>query len=92
MFSSWDDAARHSVNEFEPFVGDELPAVRAWLEGGARLGLITRLSGSGSTVFMVDSGTKDSLQAAVTSLDLEEGTSVIRTRTSDSVVPIEILG
>ena len=91
MFRSWDDAARHSVNEFEPFVGDELPGIRAWLEGGARLGIITRLSGSGSAVFLVDTGTKDSLQGAVTSLGLDAATTVIRTRTADSVVPIEVL-
>lgn len=91
MFRTWDDATRHSVNEFEPFVGDELPEIRSWLEVGARLGLLTRLSGSGSTVFMVDNGTKDSLQAAVASLDLDTGSKVIRTRTADSVVPIEVL-
>jgi len=91
MFRTWDDATRHSVNEFEPFVGDELPEIRSWLEVGARLGLLTRLSGSGSTVFMVDNGTKDSLQAAVASLDLDQGARVTRTRTADSVVPIEVL-
>lgn len=91
MFHSWDETARHSVNEFEPLVGDELPEIRSWLEDGARLGILTRLSGSGSTVFMVDTGTKDSLQAAVASLKLEPGSRVTRTRTADSVVPIEVL-
>lgn len=92
MFGSWDLAARHSVNEFEPFLGDALPEMRSWLEVGARLGLLTRLSGSGSTVFMVDPGTKDSLQAAIASLQLDSRTTVIRTRTAASVVPVEILG
>ena len=92
MFASWDLVARHSVNEFEPFLGDALPEMRSWLEVGARLGLLTRLSGSGSTVFMVDPGTKDSLQAAVASLQLDSRTTVIRTRTATSVVPVEILG
>lgn len=91
MFQSWDNAAKHSVNEFEPLVGDEVPRIRSWIEDGARLGILTRLSGSGSTVFMVDNGTKDSLQAAVASLKLDKGTRVIRTRTADSVVPIEVL-
>jgi len=91
MFRSWDDTAKHSVNEFEPLVGDELPEIRSWLEDGARLGILTRLSGSGSTVFMVDNGTKDSLRAAVASLQLAPGSRVIRTRTAESVVPVEIL-
>jgi 4-diphosphocytidyl-2-C-methyl-D-erythritol kinase len=91
MFRSWDTAARHSVNEFEPVVGDEFPEIRNWLEVGARLGILTRLSGSGSTVFMVDTGTKDSLQAAIDSLALDPETTVIRTRTAASVVPVEIL-
>jgi 4-diphosphocytidyl-2-C-methyl-D-erythritol kinase len=91
MFRSWDHAARHSINEFEPFVGDVFPEMHGWLEVGARLGLLTRLSGSGSTVFMVDAGTKDSLQAAIASLGLDASTAVVRTRTATSVVPVEIL-
>jgi 4-diphosphocytidyl-2-C-methyl-D-erythritol kinase len=91
MFRSWDTAARYSVNEFEPVVGDELPEIRSWLEVGARLGILTRLSGSGSTVFMVDTGTKDSLQAAIDSLALGADATVIRTSTAASVVPVEIL-
>ena len=91
MFGSWDLVARHSVNEFEPFVGDAFPEMRSWLEVGARLGLLARLSGSGSTVFLVDAGTKDSLQAALASLGLDARTTVIRTRTATSVVPVEIL-
>lgn len=92
MFGSWDLVARHSVNEFEPFLGDALPEMGSWLEVGARLGLLTRLSGSGSTVFIVDPGTKDSLQAAIAALRLDSRTTVIRTRTASSVVPVEILG
>jgi len=91
MFPSWDHAARHAVNEFEPFVGDVFPDLHAWLEVGARLGLLTRLSGSGSTVFMVDAGTKDSLQSAIASIGLDASTSVVRTRTATSVVPVELL-
>jgi len=91
MFRSWDHAARHAVNEFEPFVGEVFPHMHAWLEMGARLGLLTRLSGSGSTVFMVDAGTKDSLQSAIASLGLDASTTVVRTRTATSVVPVEIL-
>lgn len=91
LFRSWDHAARHAVNEFEPFVGDVFPKLHGWLEVGARLGLLTRLSGSGSTVFMVDAGTKDALQSAVASLRLDASTTVVRTRTATSVVPVEIL-
>ena len=91
MFASWDHAARHSVNEFEPFVGDVFPEIPIWLATGARLGLLTRLSGSGSTVFLVDAGTKDSLQAAIASLALDASATVIRTRTATSVVPVERL-
>lgn len=91
LFRSWDHAARHSVNEFEPFVGDAFPHMHGWLEVGARLGLLTRLSGSGSTVFMVDAGTKDSLQAALASLGLDATTTVVRTRSATSVVPVELL-
>jgi len=91
MFASWDHAARHSVNEFEAFLGNDFPEIPRWLAAGARLGLLTRLSGSGSTVFLVDAGTKDSLQAAIASLRLDPGVTVIRTRTAASVVPVEIL-
>jgi 4-diphosphocytidyl-2-C-methyl-D-erythritol kinase len=91
QFGSWDHAARHAVNEFEPFVSDVFPDMHSWLEVGARLGLLTRLSGSGSTVFMVDAGTKDSLQSAIASLGLDASTRVIRTRTATSVVPVERL-
>ena len=91
MFSSWDRVARHSVNEFEPAIEDVFPEIRSWIEVGARLSLLTRLSGSGSTVFLVDPGTKDSLQAALAALALDGSTRVIRTRTATSVVPIEIL-
>ncbi len=91
MFASWDHAARHSVNEFESFLGNDFPEIPRWLATGARLGLLTRLSGSGSTVFLVDAGTKDSLQAAIASLGLAPSATVIRTRTARSVVPVEIL-
>lgn len=91
MFASWDHAARHSNNEFESFIGNEFPEIPLWLATGARLGLLTRLSGSGSTVFLVDAGTKDSLQAAIASLGLDSSATVIRTRTAVSVVPVEIL-
>ena len=91
LFRSWDHAARHAVNEFEPFVGDVFPDMHTWLEVGARLGLLTHLSGSGSTVFMVDAGTKDALQSAIASLRLDASTAVVRTRTATSVVPVEIL-
>jgi 4-diphosphocytidyl-2C-methyl-D-erythritol kinase len=91
LFRSWDHAARHAVNEFEPFVGEVFPHLYAWLDVGARLGLLTRLSGSGSTVFMVDAGTKDSLQSAIASLGLDATTTVVRTRTATSVVPVELL-
>lgn len=91
MFGSWDLVARHSVNEFEPVIEDVFPEMRSWIEVGGRLGLLTRLSGSGSTVFLVDPGTKDSLQAAIGSLGLDASTTVIRTRTAISVVPVEIL-
>src|SRR5687768_10707216 len=92
MFGSWDNTARHSVNEFEPVIADVFPEIRSWIEVGARLGLLTRLSGSGSTVFLVDPGTKDSLQAAIAALGLDASARVIRTRTAASVVPIELLG
>ena len=91
MFGSWDHVARHSVNEFEPVVGEDFPEMRSWIEVGARLGLLTRLSGSGSTVFLVDPGTKDSLAAAIAAFRLDASATVIRTRTAASVVPIQIL-
>ena len=91
MFGSWDEVARHSVNEFEAVVGDVFPDTRSWIEIGARLGLLTRLTGSGSTVFLVDPGTKDSLRAAIAALGLDASTTVIRTRTAASVVPVQVL-
>ena len=91
MFGSWDEVARHSVNEFEAVVGDVFPDTRSWIEIGARLGLLTRLTGSGSTVCLVDPGTKDSLRAAIAALGLDASTTVIRTRTATSVVPVQVL-
>ena len=80
----WPYLTRASFNDFEPVVELKQPALadlRAmFADSGA---VVTRLSGSGSTVF----GIYDALPSMPASVP--RGTTVIRTRTSDRVVPVE---
>jgi 4-diphosphocytidyl-2-C-methyl-D-erythritol kinase len=93
MFGNWESAARRSVNDFEAVVRPRWPAIDALMARGDRYGLFYRLSGSGSTVFKVP-GIHTRLvegTAELPPLEVLEGTKVIVTRSSESVVPVELL-
>jgi 4-diphosphocytidyl-2-C-methyl-D-erythritol kinase len=93
MFADWDSAARNSVNDFEPVIRARWEEIDTLLTRGARFGLFYRMSGSGSTVFKVVGVTtrgRDS-DAKLPPLVVPAGTRSIMTRTSTSVVPIELL-
>lgn len=93
MFASWDEAAKYSVNDFEPVIRPRWSEIDALLTRGARYGLFYRMSGSGSTVFKVPGVTKRpaSAETALPPVEVPAGTRSIMTRTSTSVVPIELL-
>jgi 4-diphosphocytidyl-2C-methyl-D-erythritol kinase len=93
MFASWDAAAKNSVNDFEPVIRPRWSEIDTLLTRGARSGLFYRMSGSGSTVFKVAGVTKRPANpdSALPSADVPAGTRSIMTRTSTSVVPIELL-
>jgi 4-diphosphocytidyl-2-C-methyl-D-erythritol kinase len=106
MFRSWHDAAINSVNDFEEVVHEQFKVAGLeplLLQGTAsRGGSLARMTGSGSTIFVVQntaavsrdraniprsSRNTPALRLARVSLD----TKVITTRTSTSVVPVELL-
>jgi len=93
MFADWETAAKNSVNDFEPVIRPRWSEIDTLLSRGAQFGLFYRMSGSGSTVFKVTGVTtrpiqsRDSLPAMV----VPPGTRSLITRTSTSVVPIELL-
>ena len=92
MFASWDAAAKHSVNDFEPVIRPRWSEIDALLTRGARYGLFYRMSGSGSTVFKVPGVTKRQAKSeSLPPVEVPAGTRSIITRTSTSVVPIELL-
>jgi 4-diphosphocytidyl-2-C-methyl-D-erythritol kinase len=93
MFASWDSAARNSVNDFEPIIRPRWPEIDALLTRGARSGVFHRMSGSGSTVFKVAgvNARPAESKSSGASPDVPAGTRSIITRTSTSVVQIELL-
>jgi 4-diphosphocytidyl-2-C-methyl-D-erythritol kinase len=93
MFEDWESAARHSVNDFEPVIRERYPVIDQLLRRGDKYDLFYRLSGSGSTVFKIPGVTRSGIEAAsdLPALSLPQGTKRVVTRTSDSVVPVEIL-
>jgi len=93
MFADWDSAARNSVNDFEPVIRPRWPEIDALLARGATSGLFYRMSGSGSTVFKVEGvGTRRvKSETGASSPEVPAGTRSIITRSSTSVVPIELL-
>ena len=93
MFSSWESAAANSVNDFEHIVRRGRPEIDSWLESGKRFGLFCRMTGSGSTVFLVGGVTTISPEAAqgLSFLRLPPDSRGITTRNAVSVVPVEIL-
>lgn len=93
MFNSWESAAIHSVNDFEPVIRLRWPEIDALLARGERHGLFYRMSGSGSTVFKVSGVNTRSIdaEAEVPLLEIPEGMRRIVTRTAVSVVPVQLL-
>jgi 4-diphosphocytidyl-2-C-methyl-D-erythritol kinase len=93
MFADWDAAAKNSVNDFETVIRPRWPEIDTLLARGGRAGHFYRMSGSGSTVFKVAGVTTRRVEPASKSsiLVVPGGTRSIITRTSTSVVPIELL-
>jgi 4-diphosphocytidyl-2-C-methyl-D-erythritol kinase len=93
MFADWESAAKNSVNDFEPVIRPRWSEIDTLLTRGARYGLFYRMSGSGSTVFKVIGVTTGSIPSkdSLPPLVVPPGTRSIITRTSTSVVPIELL-
>ena len=106
MFRSWHDTAANSVNDFEDVVRERY--VEAGLgallsNAAARGGSLVRMTGSGSTIFVVqDVAPVDRSRPSIPrssrntpALGLARvsiNTKIITTRTATSVVPVEILG
>jgi 4-diphosphocytidyl-2C-methyl-D-erythritol kinase len=93
MFLDWNSASKNSVNDFEPVMRRRHREIDALLARGDRHGLFYRMSGSGSTVFKVTGeGTRPiESEAGVPPLEVPDGIKRIVTRTSVSVVPVELL-
>ncbi len=93
MFADWESAARNSVNDFEPVMRPRWSEIDTLLTRGARSGHFYRMSGTGSTVFKVTGVTTRPVESnsTLSSLVVPAGTRSIITRTSTSVVPIELL-
>ena len=93
MFENWESAAKNSVNDFEPIIRARWPEIDALLARGARSGQFHRMSGSGSTVFKVAGVTapRSEAKSGGSSTEVPAGTRSIITRTSTSVVQIELL-
>jgi 4-diphosphocytidyl-2-C-methyl-D-erythritol kinase len=93
MFANWDAAAKNSVNDFEAVIRPRWAEIDTLLTRGERFGLFYRMSGSGSTVFKVVGITMKGGRSDVNHppLVVPAGTRSIMTRSSTSVVPIELL-
>jgi 4-diphosphocytidyl-2-C-methyl-D-erythritol kinase len=93
MFADWDSAAKNSVNDFEPVIRARWSEIDTLLTRGAQFGLFYRMSGSGSTVFKVTGVTTRRVESksSLPPMVVPPGTRSIITRTSTSVVPIELL-
>jgi 4-diphosphocytidyl-2-C-methyl-D-erythritol kinase len=93
MFSDWESAAANSKNDFEAVVRRSRVEIDKWLKTGERFRLFCRLSGSGSTVFLVSGETTPPPEAedALSFVNLPSDARGITTRTATSVVPVEIL-
>ena len=93
MFADWESAARNSVNDFESVIRPRWAEIDMLLARGARTGLFYRMSGSGSTVFKIMGVTTRRVDpdSKVPTLVVPAGTRSIVTRTSTSVVPVELL-
>ena len=92
MFGDWNAAARNSVNDFEPIIRPRWSEIDALLSRGDGSGHFYRMSGTGSTVFKVSGVTVPTRSDSSASVPpVPPGTRSLITRTSTSVVPIELL-
>jgi 4-diphosphocytidyl-2-C-methyl-D-erythritol kinase len=93
MFANWESAAKNSVNDFEPIIRARWPEIDTLLARGTQSGVFHRMSGSGSTVFKVVGVSTPRIESnpGSGSLAVPAGTRSIITRTSTSVVQIELL-
>jgi 4-diphosphocytidyl-2-C-methyl-D-erythritol kinase len=92
MFGDWASAAKNSVNDFEPIIRPRWSEIDALLTRGDQSGLFYRMSGSGSTVFKVAGVARPvKSDSSVRPPEVPPGTRILMTRTSTSVVPIELL-
>jgi 4-diphosphocytidyl-2-C-methyl-D-erythritol kinase len=97
MFRSWDDVRRHAENDFEPIAADKVSTIGAILKYAESPDVassfpIARMTGSGSTVFVVlnQADSTDPRHSVDFRIPPEHG-RVIETRTATSVVPVELL-
>lgn len=90
-FRTWEMAARNSENDFEEILRNEHPDLDVMLRTGEANGLFLRLTGSGSTVFLIDGVGRDGPARGAISAT-PEVTSILKTSTAESVVPVEIVG
>jgi 4-diphosphocytidyl-2-C-methyl-D-erythritol kinase len=92
MFADWASAAKNSVNDFEPIIRPRWSEIDALLKRGDQSGVFYRMSGSGSTVFKVAGIARPvKSDSSAPPPEVPPGTRSIMTRTSTSVVPIELL-
>jgi 4-diphosphocytidyl-2-C-methyl-D-erythritol kinase len=92
MFADWASAAKNSVNDFEPIIRPRWSEIDALLTRGDKSGVFYRMSGSGSTVFKVAGVARPvKSESNAPPPEVPPGTRSIMTRTSTSVVPIELL-
>ncbi|HXG72636.1 MAG TPA: 4-(cytidine 5'-diphospho)-2-C-methyl-D-erythritol kinase [Gemmatimonadaceae bacterium] len=92
-FRTWEQAASNSVNDFEAVLRNEHSDMDALLRTGEASGLFLRLTGSGSSVFLVEGVTVAGAKTAGSAIPAApEGTSILKTSTAESVVPVEIVG
>lgn len=92
MFADWNSAAKNSVNDFEPIIRPRWSEIDTLLSRGAGSGHFYRMSGTGSTVFKVAGVTlATKFESTAPPPPVPAGTRTIITRTSTSVVPIELL-
>jgi 4-diphosphocytidyl-2-C-methyl-D-erythritol kinase len=91
MFADWTSAAKNSVNDFEPIIRPRWSEIDALLKRGDQSGVFYRMSGSGSTVFKVTGIARPVKSDSTPPPEVPPGTRSIMTRTSTSVVPIELL-
>jgi 4-diphosphocytidyl-2-C-methyl-D-erythritol kinase len=92
MFADWPSVMKSSVNDFEGVIRKDHPEIDAWLKAGEEADLLCRMTGSGSTVFVMSGAERDAAGERIQALrSLPPDSRRISTRTATSVVPVEVL-